>query len=194
MTDIIEISAICIFTILVLYTLFSIPAMLTLPPGIRPGLEELTIDEAVGSLKSMNLPNLELIQETRKLLVTRMQYCRRNSYDSYRTAFRRGYGYCVQQAFALNFLLTELGFESKVVQSHKNRFANGTTGGHAWVRIHYNNTTIEIDPSDKNWQNEKMTFVPLKKVTGFSFFFRILTIWGSAGVNAYKYYTKGKDE
>ena len=194
MREIIELSAVCIIAIPVLYTLFSIPAMLTLPPGVRPGLEEQTIEQAVDTLKSLNLPEQELIQESRKLLVNRMQYCRRNSYDTFKTAFLRGYGYCVQQAYALKFLLTELGFDAKVVQAHKNRFENGTTGGHAWVRINYNNRIIEIDPSDKNWQNEKMTFVPLTKITEFGFFFRILTFWGSAGVNAYRYYTTGKDE
>ena len=168
--------------------------MLSLPSGIRPGLEELTIEQAVDTLKAKNLTDLELIQETRKLLVTRMRYCRRNSYDSYKTAFRRGYGYCVQQAYALHYMLTELGFDAKVVQATKNRFEDGTIGGHAWVRINHNGSIIEIDPSDTNYQNKKVSFVPLTKVTEFGFLFKLVTLWGSAGVNAHRYYTTGKDE
>jgi hypothetical protein len=188
------IAGICILSIFVLYTIYSIPAMLTLPSGIRPGIDDLTIEQAVDSLKSINLSDIDLIQEARKIVVTRMVYCRRNSYDTYKTAFRRGYGYCVQQAYALQYLLTELGFDAKVVQATRNRFENGKIGGHAWVRIVFKNTLIQIDPTDKNLQNEVLTFVPLSKVTEFGVFFRMLTFWGSAGVNAHKYYTTRRDD
>ena len=188
------IPVISFLSILVLYTLYSIPAMLTLPPGVRPGIDDLTIDQAVDALKSKDLSDLELIREARILVTTRMQYCRRNSYDTFKTAFRRGYGYCVQQAFALQYLLSELGFDAKVVQATRNRFENGKTGGHAWVRIVFNNSLIQIDPTDKNLQNEGITFEPLSTVTEFSYLFRALTVWGSAGVNAHRYYTTGRDD
>ena len=184
---------ICVLAIPFSFTLYGIPAMLTLPSGIRPGIDDLTIEQAVDMLKTKNISGLELMQEARKMVVTRMQYCRRNSYDTYKTAFHRGYGYCVQQAYALHYLLSELGFDAKVVQATRNRFENGTIGGHAWVRILYNDRIIDIDPSDTNWQNEKITFVPLTQVTEFGSFFKILTLWGSAGVNAHRYYITGKD-
>lgn len=193
-SEVFRIIGICILSIPALYTLYGIPAMLTLPSGIRPGINDLTIEQAVDSLKSKNVPDLELIQEARRMVATRMQYCRRNSYDTYKTSFRRGYGYCVQQAYALQYLLTELGFDAKVVQATRNRFENGKVGGHAWVRVRYNNTLIQIDPTDKNLQNEGLTFIPLSKVTEFGYLFRALTFWGSAGVNAHRYYTTGRDD
>jgi hypothetical protein len=193
-SEIIRIIGICILSIPVLYTLYGIPAILTLPSGVRSGIDDLTIEQAVDTLKSKNIAGVVLIQEARRMVATRMQYCRRNSYDTYKTAFRRGYGYCVQQAYALQFLLTELGFDAKVVQATRNRFENGKIGGHAWVRVLYNNTLIQIDPTDKNLQNEGLTFEARSKVTEFGYLFRALTFWGSAGFNAHRYYITGRDD
>ena len=87
--------------IFILYTIYAIPAMISLPSGIRPGLSELSIREATDLLDDTNLEGLDLIEEARLLVKERMVYCRRNSYDSYHKAFIRGYGFCQQQAFAL---------------------------------------------------------------------------------------------
>lgn len=56
------ISLAVIFTI---YTLYAIPAMISLPGGIRPGLEEQTIKETVHLLDRTDLDGLELIEEAR---------------------------------------------------------------------------------------------------------------------------------
>ena len=96
----------------IIYTLYAIPAMISLPRGVRPGLEEQTIEEAVQVLKKQDLDGREMIEEARLLVGQRMAYCRRNSYESYQKAFSRGYGFCQQQAFALAAILDDLNFEA----------------------------------------------------------------------------------
>ena len=55
------------------------------------------------------------MDSARELVANRMEYCRRNSFDSPARAFERGYGFCTQQAYALAELLRLLGVEAKVV-------------------------------------------------------------------------------
>jgi transglutaminase-like putative cysteine protease len=59
------------------------------------------------------------VEAARTLLSERMQYYRRNSLNAPARAFQRGYGYCVQQAYALVELLRRLGFEARVVHAHR---------------------------------------------------------------------------
>jgi hypothetical protein len=179
-----------IFTI---YTLYAIPAMISLPGGIRPGLEELTIEEAVQALEKEDLDGIDLIEEARSFVGKRMTYCRRNSYESYKKAFSRGYGFCQQQAFALAAILEGLNFEAVPVQSMRTMFPEGNIGGHSWVRIKQNEDYIYIDPIFYNADKHEITFTPLAEVTEFSSFFRILSGWGSATINAHRYYTTGND-
>lgn len=184
------ISLAVIFTI---YTLYAIPAMISLPGGIRPGLEEQTIKETVHLLDIADLDGLELIEEARSLVGKRVAYCRRNSYDSYQKAFKRGYGFCQQQAFALAEILQGLNFEAVPVQAMQTRFPDGNIGGHSWVRVRLNGKDFFIDPIFYDSEKHEVTFTPLSEVTEFSTFFRILSGWGSATINAHRYYTTGSD-
>ena len=122
-----------------------------------------------------------------------MAYCRRNSYESYETAFKRGYGFCQQQAFALANILEGLNFEAVPVQAMQTRFPEGDVGGHSWVRIKINEEYIYVDPIYYNSEKHEVTFTPISEVTEFSSFFRILSGWGSATINAHRYYTSGSD-
>lgn len=184
---------ISIATIFTIYTIYAIPAMISLPVGIRPGLNELTIEEAVNILNNKNLDRLDLIEKARLLVNERMVYCRRNSYDSYQKAFKRGYGFCQQQAFALAAILQELNFEAVPVQAIQTRFPDGNIGGHSWVRVRLDGQDFFIDPIFYDPEKHVVTFTPLSDVTEFSGFFRILSGWGSATINAHRYYTLGSD-
>jgi hypothetical protein len=184
---------ITIALILIIYTLYAIPAMLSLPAGIRPGIEELTIEEAIDALDRKDLESVDLIEEARILVGRRMAYCRRNSYESYTKAFRRGYGFCQQQAFALAAILEGLDFDAVPVQSMQTRFPEANIGGHAWVRVKLNGEYLFIDPIFYNAEKHEITFTPLSEVTEFGSFFRILSGWGSATINAHRYYTSGRD-
>ncbi|MEW5871819.1 MAG: transglutaminase domain-containing protein [Chloroflexota bacterium] len=184
------VAALAIFAGTVLYAL---PAMLTLPRGVRPGLRKLTLQQAAQQLRATGKYGWDLVEAARALVAGRMQYCRRNSFDVAGKAFERGYGYCQQQAFALAGLLASLGFEVQVVQAVRNSFPDGRVGGHAWVRVTIDGESREVDSILYDAQARAVTFVPLTKVTGYTPLFRIFAGWGSAAVNAHRYYITGKD-
>jgi transglutaminase-like putative cysteine protease len=94
---------------------YAVPAIFSLSKGIRPGLEELTLNQALRQLRDTGKSGWELVEGARDLVAERMQYSRRNSFDSDARAFERGYGLCTQQAYVLVDLLKRLGFESKAI-------------------------------------------------------------------------------
>ena len=73
---------IAIFVILIGVPLYAIPATLTLPVGPRPGVKELTIQQAAAQLRNSGIKDWELVEAARALVAERMQYSRRNSFDS----------------------------------------------------------------------------------------------------------------
>jgi hypothetical protein len=180
-------------TIFVIFTIYALPATFSLQRGLRPGLESKSIDEAVLELKESGYSDLELIEKARLMIGQRMAYNRRNSYDSYKKAFKRGYGFCQQQSFALAYILQELGFDAFPVQAMRTQFPDGNIGGHAWVKVNLNGETVYLDPIYYDTEGQKITFIPLSKVTGFTAFFRLLSGWGAASINAHRYYTSGTD-
>jgi len=179
--------------IIIGWMLYALPATFSLKRGTRVGIKRLNIDKAIEELKVTKSTGFELIEKCRLLIVTRMRYNRRNSFASHKTAFRRGYGYCQQQAFALRYILTRLGFSARVVYTVRARFSNRVTGGHAWVRVSYGGTTKDIDLTDIDLTSDKISFMPLTKVRCYTWFSRLLAGWGSIAVNAHRYYKSGKD-
>jgi hypothetical protein len=182
-----------IFVILVGVPLYAIPATLTLPAGPRPGITELSIEQAANQLKSTGKTGWALVEAARALVAERIQYSRRNSFDTPDRAFARGYGYCTQHAYALTSLLTELGFEAKVVQAFQNRLPNGKITAHSWVSVNLNNKTRYIDSLFYDEQVGELDFTPLSEVTDISPAFKLVAFWGATGVNAHRYYLSGKD-
>jgi hypothetical protein len=192
-TAIILIALLAIAAIGVGLPLYAVPAILSLPAGQRPGVERLTITQAAQQLRTSGLTGMALVEAARALVGERMAYCRRNGFDNHRRAFERGYGYCQQSAYALMDLLTQLGFEAKVVQAFKNRFPGGRITSHAWVSATVAGETRYIDPLFWDAATGEVAFIPLSPVLAFSPGFRILAGWGSMAVNAYRYYHTGKD-
>ena len=189
------IRAVLIFLIafLVAVPLYAVPATITLPPGLRPGLEELTIQQAAIRLRKSGKTDWELVEAARGLVAERMQYSRRNAFDPSGRAFERGYGYCMQHAFALKHLLSELGFNAKVVQAFQNRFPNGVVTSHAWVSVTVENETRQIDSLFYKAGTGELDFTPLSEVIDISPVFKLFTFWGGPAVNAHRYYLTGKD-
>jgi hypothetical protein len=173
--------------------LYGLPAALTLPRGQRPGVERLTLSQAVQQLQEGGRTEWELVEATRALVGQRMQYSRRNSYDGAARAFERGYGYCMQHAYALQRLLARLGVEAQVVQAFQNEFADGGITSHAWVRVTIEGETRDVDPLFWDEHTGQPAFTPLSPVTGISPLFKAFTWWGAPAVNAYRYYRTGKD-
>lgn len=190
---IVRTSLIILMAILVTVPLYALPATLTLPAGPRPGLEELTIQGAAQQLKDTGKTGWELVESARALVADRMQYSRRNSFDSSGRAFERGYGYCTQHSYALKHLLTELGFEAKVVQAFQNRFPDGEVASHSWISVTVDDETRHIDSLFYKEDADELDFTPLSKVTEISPAFKLVAFWGGTAVNAHRYYLTGKD-
>jgi transglutaminase-like putative cysteine protease len=174
--------------------LYALPATMSLPSGRRPGVERLTIAQAAARLRAGGKSGWDLVEAARARVAERMQYCRRNSFDGAAKAFARGYGYCVQHAYALADLLTQLGFEAKVVQAFRNRFPDSEVSSHAWVSVRVDGESRQVDSLFYDEQTRQITFEPLSKVTGIAPIFKAFTWWGATAVNAHRFYLSGKDE
>jgi transglutaminase-like putative cysteine protease len=175
-------------------TLFALSATFSLPSGARPGLEDLTIADAAVRLRQSGAQGWELVERARLLIGDRIAYSRRNSFDSYGTAFRRGYGYCEQSAFALTALLQQLGLDARPVHSERCLFpGRDSPTGHAWVRVFYEGETREIDPEHQDPATGEFLFEPLDRAREYTSVFRALARWGCAVANAYRYYRTGSD-
>lgn len=179
--------------ILVGVPLYALPATLSLPSGPRPDVEKLTIKRAAQQLRETGKAGWVLVEAARNLVADRMVYSRRNSFDPAGRAFERGYGYCTQHAYALTSLLSELGFEAKVVQAFRNRFPDGKVTAHAWVSVRVNDEIRYIDSLFFNEQAGEPDFISLSEVTDISPAFKLLAFWGGTAVNAHRYYVTGKD-
>ena len=173
--------------------LYALPATLSLSSGPRPGIDELTLAKAARQLKATGKTGEALVEAARALVAERMQYCRRNSFDSPARAFERGYGYCTQQAYALADLLARLGIKAHAVYAFRNRFPDGTEGGHTWVRVSVDGAERDIDSIHYDAETGELGFTPLSTVKDHSPLFQWLTKWGEAAVNAHRYYRTGKD-
>jgi hypothetical protein len=173
--------------------IYALPATLTLAPGQRPSVEKLTINEAAQQLTARGESGWDLVEAARSLVGERMAYSRRNSFDSPSRAFERGYGYCMQHAYALISLLEELGFEAKVVQAFSNLFPNGVVTSHAWVSVKIGDEIRYIDPLFYDELKGKLDFIPLSEVTTIPTAFKLFTFWGGPAVNAHRFYLTGKD-
>jgi transglutaminase-like putative cysteine protease len=173
--------------------LYALPATLSLPPGQRPGVEPLTISEAVAQLQASGKSGMDLVQAARSLVAERMAYSRRNSFDIPNRAFERGYGFCIQQAYALTDLLSQLGFTTKVIHAFRNRFPDGTVSGHAWVRVIVDGQEFDVDSIHYDASTLKVKFTPISQVLEVSPAFGLFAGWGCTAVNAHRYYMTGKD-
>lgn len=173
--------------------LYALPATLSLPGGLRSGIEPLTIEQATRKLQSTELTGWELVEAARSLVEERIQYSRRNSFDTAKIAFQRGYGYCMQMSYALADLLHQLGFDARVIQAFKNRFPDGKISSHSWVEVTIGDEIRYIDSLFFDSQSGRITFEPLSEVISISPMFKALTWWGAPAVNAHRYYVSGKD-
>ena len=188
-----KVAVLVVAGIIVGMPLYALPATLSLPAGRRLGIEALTLEEAARQLAATGKTGTALVEAARAFVAERMVYCRRNSFDSPATAFQRGYGYCTQQAYALVELLARLEVEVQPVYAFRNRFADGTVGGHTWVRVTVDGEAWDIDSLFYDAVTGDLIFTPLTGVHSHTPLFKWVTKWGEAAVNAHRYYRTGKD-
>lgn len=122
-----------------------------------------------------------------------MESLRKREPGESQLAFERGYGYCIQQAQALAYVLGQLGFTAEVVQATRNRFSDGSVGGHAWVRVSTPEGAQDLDATSLKTGPSGLSFVPLDPVTKLEGAFLGVALWGSPAVNALRYYATGSD-
>lgn len=183
-------SVLVIFAVLSLYTT---PASLSLASGRRSGLEKQTIAQAAEQLEASGMEGWSLVEAARVLVSERMQYSRRNGFDTAATAFDKGYGFCMQMAYALADLLRQLGFEAKVVHAFRNQLPDQRVSGHAWVEVTFGDESRYVDSLHYDARAGELDFKPLSEVVELSPSFKPVAWWGSAVVNAYRYYSTGED-
>lgn len=182
-----------ILSIFFILAVIAIPATLSLRPGVRQDVPLMDINEAARLVKHSGKYGWELAGYATLLVHKRMMYSRRNSFDGFKKAFRRGYGYCQQQAFALQYILRQAGVDAWVVHSLKNKFPTGAIGSHAWVRVRFENMTRNYCAVFPDSVTGEATFIILGKVHNYTPLFRFFSGWGSIGINAIRYYKTGKD-
>jgi len=112
-----------VLVLLVLLYLYSRPALLRLPGQPETSLDGIvTLDDAVSHLRNSRQAGWDLVEAAQKLVSAKMRYSRRNNWETPARAFRRGMGYCQQQAFALRQILIRLGFQARPVRTTKGLF------------------------------------------------------------------------
>jgi hypothetical protein len=108
-----------------------------------------SIEEAVTACRESGLTGWELVEYAQKLVAHEMPeygYC--NSFDFPAKAFKRGRGYCWQRSGALKLILEDLGFIVWTVHAFVNRFPNGLTSGHVWLRVRIGEETKDVCPGN----------------------------------------------
>lgn len=125
-----------------------------------------------------------------------MEYCYTNSFDFPSVAFRKGRGYCWQQAKALHRILRGLGFRSRLVFAIRNRFPAATqqglpvperVSGHVWCRVAIEGTEKDVCPGSPANTPGTLDFVPLGRVKRWNAPLAFLCYFASAHTNRVRY-------
>lgn len=161
-------------TLLYLYTL---PALRRLPKAkscSRHGIN--TIDDAVRALRDSGKTDWALVSAAQQLVNAKMAYSRRNGWDTPARAFRRGMGYCQQQALALLLILRKLGIEARPVQALRCQFPPkqiheyedpGGISGHVWLVVTIAGVEKDVCPGHPENEPGKVHFTPLSRRTNY---------------------------
>ena len=160
------------------FLIAALPGTLTLPTVDFSVVDGVTnIDDAVKASRASGLKGWELVEYAQHLTARKFTYSRRNHFDNPEQAFRRGYGYCLQQAQSLKLIYDRLGIQSRVVQSMVNCFprqiVNGVVidtivSGHAWVQVTVDHLTLDVCPGSVSNRPGVANFVPLAEITPLS--------------------------
>ena len=156
---------------------YTLPGLRRLPKQKERSLNGITtIDDAVKYLRSTNKVGWELVTAAQKLVNAKMQYSRRNGWDSPQRAFRRGMGYCQQQASALLIILRRLGIEAYPVQALRNQFPPkplheywdpGGISGHMWLVVTIDGVEKDVCPGHPDNEPGKVHFTRLSPRTNY---------------------------
>lgn len=188
------IAVLLIFSAIFSVIIYTLPSYIKLrKKGITTIRDNIsTISDAIAYLQDKGLKEWELVKEAQKLVCEKMEYSRRNNWDSSERAFARGMGYCQQQAEALLIILKSQGIDARLVQCMKNKFppkkiheyySQGGMCGHVWLRVKIANEEKDVCPGNINNEPGIIHFIVIGKVTNYSGIMKVLGNLGSALMN-----------
>ena len=161
----------------------------------------MNLESATEICLETGLAGWELVESAQRLVNRNMKYSVEKALDSPQVAFEKGQGYCWHQASALNAILRELGFDSRLVHSFKNFFpeaelagviANGFVSDHVWCRVTIDGIEKDVCPGSKANVPGVIHFRPLSKVLEWNKRIEFLTYYGAALFNFHRGKKYGK--
>jgi len=146
-----------------------------------------------------------LVAEAQRLIGKTIRYSVENSLDTPEEALAKGMGYCWHQSSALNAVLKELGFNSRMVRAFRNHFpevelagakVTDFISGHVWCRVELDGEEKDVCPGHKRNSPGVTHFTPMTKVREWNRGIEFLTYYGAALVNAQRKrkYSKEKEK
>ncbi|MEZ4737340.1 MAG: transglutaminase family protein [Caldilineaceae bacterium] len=173
--------------------LYTLPGLRRLPKAKERSLDGITtIDDAVAYLRNSGKTGWDLVAAAQQLVNAKMVYSRRNGWDTPARAFRRGMGYCQQQAGALLIILRKLGIEARPVQALRCQFPPkqiheywepGLISGHMWLVVTLDGVEKDVCPGRPENEPGKVHFTRLARRTNYGPLWQILGHIGSMIVN-----------
>lgn len=173
--------------------LYTLPALRRLPKQKTQSLHGITtIDDAVDYLRNSGKTGWDLVAAAQSLVNAKMVYSRRNGWDTPARAFRRGMGYCQQQASALLIILRQLGIDLRPVQALRCQFPPkqiheyddpGGISGHMWLVVTIDGVEKDVCPGHPENVPGKVHFTRLSRRTTYGPVMQLLGHIGSMIVN-----------
>lgn len=192
LTALCGILGLCGLGALALYA-YTLPGLRRLPRAKQRSLGGVTtIDDAVCHLRHSGKTGWDLVAAAQALVNAKMAYSRRNGWDTAPRAFRRGMGYCQQQATALLIILRRLGIAARPVQAFRCRFPPqriheymdpGGISGHMWLVVTIDGVEKDVCPGDPANRPGTVHFERLSPRTNYPPPMRLLGHIGSMIVN-----------
>jgi transglutaminase-like putative cysteine protease len=148
-----------------------------------------TIADAVAACRSSGLSGWELVAYAQRLVAHKFTYSRLNTWDTPARAFKRGMGYCEQQALALKAIYDALGIQARPVFAVRCAFPSkmvdgvrwsGGVSGHAWLRVRIGDEEVDVCPGSVENTPGRTQFQPLSPVHSWAPWLRPFTHLGSS--------------
>jgi transglutaminase-like putative cysteine protease len=148
-----------------------------------------TIADAVAACRRTGLAGWELVAYAQQLVAHKFTYSRLNTWDTPARAFKRGRGYCEQQALALKAVYDALGITTRPVFAMRCAFPSKTVdgvrwpggiSGHAWLRVRIGDEERDVCPGSVENTPGCTQFQPLSPVHSWVPWLRPFTHVGSS--------------
>jgi len=186
-TSILSVNALYVYTLL---------GLRRLPKARQRSLDGVTtINDAVRYLQHSGKTGWALVAAAQTLVNAKMEYSRRNGWDTAPRAFRRGMGYCQQQATALLLILRQLGIAARPVQALRCKFPPariheywdpGGISGHMWLVVSIDGVEKDVCPGHPDNTPGKVHFEVLSRTTTYGPVMRLFGHIGSMILNVHR--------